>query len=221
MPTRSRVPRALRLIGCGLIGALYAAGPVPQPRVLPLDKVARSTEGKSLSQMPAGAYRTDNDHTHIYFTISHVGFSSTHGRFDKFDGTLDFRPQDPGGSPLAVTIDARSVDMNQHELEAVLRSDRFFASDRYPEIRFVSRALAITGPREGVLHGNLTMRGLTRPVELKVRLNRFLVDDELKWTRFGFSASGTLKRSDWGMTAVPLVGDEVTLSIDVEFLKVV
>jgi len=70
-----------------------------------------------------------------------------------------------------------------------------------------------------VLTGDLTMHGMTRPVALKVKLNKFLVGKELKFCRFGFTATGVLKRSDWGLGAVPFVGDEVTLDLNVEFTK--
>jgi len=65
------------------------------------------------------------------------------------------------------------------------------------------------------------MHGVTRPITLDVRLNKFLVDKELKFCRFGFSATGLLKRSQWGLGDVPLVGDDVKLELEIEFLKVV
>jgi polyisoprenoid-binding protein YceI len=176
---------------------------------------------KTLADMPAGLYKSDNNHTHIYFTYSHVGFSNAHGRFDKFDGQLNFVPNAPATSSVSFTVDPASIDTNIPELEALLKGSGFFDVAKDPEMTFVSHGLARLNQNEGVLTGDLTMHGVKRPIELKVKLNKFLVGKELKFCRFGFTATGLLKRSDWGLGAVPLVGDDVTLDLNAEFTKTV
>ena len=173
-----------------------------------------------LADMPGGLYRADNQHTDIYFAYDHVGFSHARGRFDKFAGTLNYNPGHPEQSPVEFTVDPTSVDTNVPELDRILRGHHFFNVGRYPEIRFVSRGLRRTSATTGALAGDLTMHGVTRRVVLDVRLNKFLVDPELKFCRFGFSAGGTLKRSQWGLGDIPLVGDDIRLDLEIEFLKV-
>ena len=185
---------------------------------VPLPCLAEQT-AHTLRDMPAGLYKSDNQHTHIYFTYDHVGFSRAHGRFDKFDGQLNFDPQKIEHGTASFTIDASSIDMNVPELEQLLKSAKFFDAADMGQITFKSTALKLTSNNKGVLEGALTMHGVTRPVTLGVTLNKFLVDDELKFCRFGFTVTGTLKRSQWGLGAVPLVGDDVVLDIDTEFVK--
>ena len=174
-----------------------------------------------LADMPSGLYRSDNGHTDIYFMYSHVGFTQAHARFDRFSGSFDYNPQFPERSPVTFTIDPASVDSNVSELDRILKGKHFFNVDRYPEIKFVGHDLKRTSSTTGVLDGDLTMHGITRRVALDVRLNKFLVDKELKFCRFGFSVKGTLQRSAWGLGDIPLVGDDISLDLEVEFLKAV
>ena len=174
-----------------------------------------------LAGMPRGLYRADNQHTDIYFAYDHVGFSHARARFDRFAGTLSYNPQRPEQSPAEFTVDPASVNTNVPELDRILKGHHFFNVGRYADIRFMSRSLRRTSATTGVLAGDLTLHGVTRAVTLDVRLNKFLVDSELKFCRFGFSASGVLKRSQWGLGDIPLVGDDIRLELEVEFVKVV
>lgn len=181
---------------------------------------AQNDEGHhSLADMPPGLYKSDNEHTNIYFTYDHVGFSHSHARFDKFAGTLNYDPRHPEQSPVRFTIDPASVDTNTPELDRILKGRHFFNVARYPEIKFAGYRLRRLSPTNAVFEGDLTMHGVTRRISLDVRLNKFLVDSELKFCRFGFSATGKLKRSQWGFGDVPLVGDEINLTLEIEFLK--
>ena len=174
-----------------------------------------------LANMPAGLYKTDNNHTHLYFTYSHVGFSRSHGRFDRFSGELQFDPKNPESSAVTFTIDPTSIDMNVSDLDAQLKGANFFDVASIHEIKFVGHGFLRRSGTEGSLIGDLTMHGVTHPVTLAVRLNKFLVSATPKFTRFGFTATGTIKRSEWGLGNVPLVGDDVALDFDVEFTKAV
>lgn len=199
-----------------LLSATFVAVLVAWPGIAQID------EGHHpLADMPGGLYRSDNQHTDIYFTYSHVGFSHTHARFDKFEGSLNYDPRHPEKSPVTFTIDPASIDTNVPELDRVLRGHHFFDVGRYREIRFVGRTLRRISPTSGVLYGDLTLHNVTHRVILNVRLNKFLVDKELKFCRFGFSANGILKRSQWGLGDIPLVGDIVDLELEIEFQKVV
>ena len=190
-----------------------------------IDSAAESVKAEEppqlLANMPAGLYRTDNNHTHLYFTYSHVGFSRSHGRFDRFSGELHFDPKDPESSAVTFTIDPTSIDMNVSDLDEQLKGANFFDVANIHEIKFIGHGLLRGSNTEGSLIGDLTMHGVTHPVTLAVRLNKFLVSATPKFTRFGFTATGTIKRSEWGLGNVPLVGDDVALEFDVEFTKVV
>jgi polyisoprenoid-binding protein YceI len=186
--------------------------------------VAAAADSKlpqTLGNMPAGRYATDNDHTHIYFTYSHVGFSHAHGRFDKFSGEFNFDPKSPEATRVIFTIDPASIDTNVPELDAQLKGRGFFDVANIHEIKFVGNGFLRGSDLQGSLIGDLTMHGVTHPVTLAVRLNKFLVAETPKFNRFGFTATATLSRSQWGLGNVPLVGDEVALEIDVEFTKVI
>jgi len=176
---------------------------------------------RTLADMPRGLYKSDNLHTDIYFTYSHVGFTNAHARFDKFAGELNYDPQHPEKSPVTFTVDPETIDTNVPELDRVLKGKHFFNVERFPEMKFAGRRLRRTSLTTGVLDGDLTMHGVTRTIALNVHLNKFLVDKELKFCRFGFSATGLLKRSQWGLGDVPLVGDDIRLELEIEFLKVV
>ena len=197
----------LRAIVVAALLAPLSAGAEPPP--------------KTLSDMPAGLYKSDKQHTHIYFTYDHAGFSNSHGRFDRFDGQLNFDPKAIERGTASFTIDASSIDMNVPELEQLLRSAKFFDAADMGSITFTSTAFKRTSPNTALLTGSLTMHGVTHPVTLNVTLNKFLDDDELKFCRFGFTVTGTLERSQWGLGAVPLIPDEIKLDIDAEFVKAV
>src|SRR5690242_1181529 len=119
------------LVAALVMAAAFSSGP----------SWAADSPSPTLADMPAGLYKSDNQHTHVYFTYDHVGFSRSHGRFDKFSGQLIFDPLRPEHSSVVFTIDPASIDMNVPELEAVLRGSTFFdvANDR--EMKFVSRSL--------------------------------------------------------------------------------
>lgn len=169
-------------------------------------------------ELPEGGYRLDPDHTALLFKIDHLGFSQFVGRFDRIDAALDFDPSDPQASRLTVVVDMASVDVNPPAFAEELRGPDWFDVERFPEARFESRTIEVTGEDTGIVRGDLTLRGITRPVTLDVSFNGG-GDNLITGTyTLGFAASGTLERSDFGLGAyAPAVGDEVELEISVEF----
>jgi polyisoprenoid-binding protein YceI len=173
------------------------------------------------SALPAGTYRLDPEHATLLVKIDHLGFSQLVGRFDRFDATLDFDPADPAAARLSVTIDPASLDFNLPEFEDTLRGADWFDVARFPEARFDSREVAVTGAETARVTGDLTLHGATRPVTLEVTFNG--AGDSLVTGRYtlGFGASGTLLRSEFGLGGyAPAVGDEVVLEIHAEFQRV-
>ncbi len=210
MPLRPRLPNP-RLAAClGLALALGACG-----YLLP-----SHNQTLELAQLPGGAYRLDPEHASLLFKIDHFGFSELVGRFDRFEGSLDFDPKQPEAARLTVLVDTASIDLNLPKFEQDLRGSDWFDVAKFPQARFESRTIAITGEKTGRVTGDLTLHGTTAPVTLEVTFNGGA--DSLLTGRYtlGFAASGTLTRSTFGLGAyAPAVGDEVTLEIHAEFQR--
>jgi polyisoprenoid-binding protein YceI len=203
--------RALRRAALiALVGWLGACG-----HLLP------RAEAPPASELPAGSYRLDPEHAALLLKIDHLGFSQLVGRFDRFDATLDFDPEHPDAAKLVATIDPASIDFDLPKFEEELRGPDWFDVARFPEARFESRAIEITGERSGRITGDLSLHGITQPVTLDVTFNG--AGDSLVTGRYtlGFAATGTLSRSAFNLGAYgPAVGDEVTIEIHAEFQRV-
>lgn len=169
----------------------------------------------------ADRYKFDPEHTRVLYFVSHFGFSQMKGQFNRFDGDLSFDQKDPAKSTLAVTIYSDSVTMDHAKLDDHLKSKDFFDAGAHPTITFKSSKVEATGPKTGKVTGDLTLLGVTKPVTLAVAFNAEAVHPVTKATIAGFSATGKLKRSDYGMTfLVPQgIGDEVDIRIETEWVK--
>jgi polyisoprenoid-binding protein YceI len=178
--------------------------------------------------MPAGAdvWTFDKQNTLVRFTWDHVGLSRQSGQFLDVGGRLEFSPTDPEGGEVEVAIQAASLTTGVKAFDANLKSVDFFDVARHPVITFRSTGVRRTGARTGDLDGELTMLGIARPVTLRVTWNftgehPFAAANPTyrgKWVS-GFSATATVRRSEWGLTrALPLIPDEIDITIEAEFL---
>lgn len=162
-------------------------------------------------------YEIDPGHTRVSFTINHLGYSMMPGFFNDITGVIRFDPKDVGQSRVDVKIKTDSITMGHAVLDKKLREPEYFNTKQYPIIRFRGTRIETTGMETGILTGNLTFLGVTRPVELKVRFNKKAWNSYMNTDVIGFSATGKINRSDFGMkTSLPDVGDEVKLRISVE-----
>lgn len=167
----------------------------------------------------AGAYRLDPDHAVLLWKIDHLGFSTFVGRFDRLAGSLDFDPERPTEAVLEVVVETASVSTHVPSLTSDLRTATWFATDRYPEARFVSRSVEVTGPASGIVEGELTLLGVTQPVTLDVTFNGGAANLLTGRYTLGFAASAVIDRTAFGLsTFAPAIGREVTLEIHAEFL---
>ena len=174
-----------------------------------------------LKAVTAGDYKLDPSHTSIIFNVGHLGFSSFASRFDKVEGTLTFDPAKPEASKLDISIDAASVNTNSSELDDKLRKADAFNVAQYPTMTFKTTKIERTSETTGKVTGDFTMLGATKPVTLDVTFFGAGEHPFYKKPTMGFTATGTLLRSDFGMkTWLPMVGDEVTIRISAEFNKV-
>jgi polyisoprenoid-binding protein YceI len=174
----------------------------------------------TLLAMPADAadrYEFDKSHTAILFFVSHLGFSNTVGKFTDFDGYFTFDEQKPETSTINVTIKPTGVRTSSDKLDEHLQNKDFFHTEQFPEVKFVSTSVKITGKNTGEITGDLTLLGVTKPVVLNVAFNKAGEHPMTKDQLAGFSATATIKRSEFGMNyGLGMVGDEVKLIIETE-----
>lgn len=177
-------------------------------------------ENDSRPAFVAGTYHLDPNHTSVTFRIMHMGFSRFTGRFDKIEGTMNFNANAPEQSGIDITVYPNSVNANNVKLEEELRGDKWFNVLKFQRATFRSNKIERASPTTGKVTGELTLMGVTKPLTLDVTLIGHGEHPMLKKPVLGFSATTTLKRSDFGLTNyLPMIGDEVTLQIETEFDK--
>jgi polyisoprenoid-binding protein YceI len=167
-----------------------------------------------------GTWDIDPLHTEVGFSVRHLMVSKVRGRFTRFEGSFVTAP-DPLNSSASATIDMTSIDTNNPTRDDDLRSKNFFEVDQYPQMTYRSTGLKVDG-EQFTLDGELTAHGITRPLPLRVEVNGFGADPYGN-QRSGFTATGSLKRSDFGMTfnvslegGGVMVGDRIDITIEVE-----
>lgn len=164
------------------------------------------------------SYTIDPAHTYPHFAISHLGFSTMHGRFNTTSGALTIDREGNTGS-VDATIDAASVDTGVKKRDDHLRSPDFLNVAEFPEITYKSTKVTLNGSTATV-QGNLTMVGVTKPVTLNVHHIKCGVHPMNKKQVCGFDATAAIKRSDFGVVyALPGVGDDMKLTFEVEAVK--
>lgn len=220
------------LMTCAVL-ALAACSPKPAetaktPTDMPVAPAASGIDAGltvPASTAPAGVYKIDPAHTNLSFRVSHLGYSHYTAGFDKVDGTLQFDPAKPSAMSLDVTIDPRSLDLNTPPagfLEELL-GKTFFDAAAFPSMTFKSTKVEVTGPKTADVTGDLTLHGVTKAVTLATTFNGGYAANAFDGARIGFSAKGSLKRSDFGMgSGLPApgtnfgVGDTVEITIETE-----
>lgn len=170
------------------------------------------------ARVAAGAYEVEPEHTQVLFGISRFGFSTYYGRFSQASGTLVFDPADPARSTLVISVPAATVSTASDKLNGVLKD--WFAVAQFPAMTFKSTKVTVTGIDRGIVTGDLTLHGVTRPLTLAVSFDGAGVDPATSKYTIGFDATGTLKRTDFGVsTFAPYIGDEVRLILSGAFVK--
>ncbi len=169
----------------------------------------------------AGTWQIDPNHTAAQFSVRHLGVSTVRGAFTKVTGTVKHDPSDATKDSIEVTIDANSVDTRVEMRDNDLRSARFFDVQKYPAITFHSKSVKVAGAGKMQITGDLTIHGVTKEVVLDVDGPTESIKDPMgKGQRMGASATTKVNRQDFGVSALPgVVGDEITITIDVEMTK--
>ena len=175
---------------------------------------------------PAGAYQLDARHVAVIWRVRHMGLGLYTARFDTVAGELNFDPQNPANSSVSVTIDANSVSTGLTNARGERAFDgeiaRVLGAETAPEIRFVSRSIALTGPATGLISGDLTLNGQTHPVILEAQFQGGRLVHLRNKHVLAFSGRTIIQRSQWGAGSVifnQFAGDAVEILIEAEFIQ--
>ena len=170
----------------------------------------------------AGTWAIDPVHSEVSFVVRHMMVSKVRGRFDKFEGTI-VTAEDPLASSVTAAVDLSSINTGQEQRDAHIRSADFFEVEKYPQMTFVSTGVK-SGEEGFILEGDLTLKGITKPVAFNLEVNG-IGPDAYGGTRIGFSAESQIGRSDFGVSfngpipGVPggaVVSENVTINLEIE-----
>lgn len=172
-----------------------------------------------------GTYTIDPVHTRIGFSARHAMVTKVRGSFKEFSGSGYFDADDPTQSQLEVAIKASSIDTGSPDRDGHLRSNDFLAMNEHPEIRFSSTDITRIGESRFKIAGDLTIRGITRPVSLEVEFTGSETDPYGQ-KRIGLEGRGTINRKDWGVnwnaaleSGGVLVSEKVNLEFDISAIR--
>ena len=170
----------------------------------------------------AGTWTIDPVHSEVSFVVRHMMVSKVRGRFDKFEGAIETAP-DPLQSTVTATVDLSSVNTGNDTRDNHIRSEDFFHVEKHPAMTFRSTGIRPEG-ENFLLDGDLSLRGVTRPVTFFLEVNGF-GPDPYGGTRTGFSATTEINRNDWnvsyngpipGASSGMVLSDRVTINLEIE-----
>lgn len=204
------------MAGCATIAGppQLASGPFPTAPV-----------ADTAIEAASGGYTLDPRHTSVIWRVRHQNMSMFTARFDTIAGKLNFDAAAPAKSTLTASIDANSVDTGLKGKDSGFDAQiaEVIGAKKTPQITFVSRSITRTGAHTGLVAGDLTMNGVTRPAVLETTFENFVARTVVEPKPvIAFSAHAVLKRSDWGATNTVFslfAGDEVELIVETEMIK--
>lgn len=182
--------------------------------------VAQAALTRVPSEVQSGDYKLDSEHGKITWSVDHLGFSTYVGQFVNVQAELKLDPANPSASTLTATIPLTDVASNSDGLNRHLQTADFFDTANHPVATFRSTRIVVDldDRDEATVHGDLTLRGVTRPVVMEVEFNQ--AGPTRGGYKAGFDGEATIKRSDFGITfGLPALGDEVKLHVEGEFVR--
>ena len=177
---------------------------------------------ETTTAVPTGTWTVDPAHSRVEFAVKHMGIATVRGNFGTFEGKLEFGPN---GAYAAGTAETASINTDEPQRDAHLRSPDFFDAEVNPQIAFASTEITPVDDETFRIAGDLTMHGITRPVTLHAEVQGIDVDP---WgnERVGLEVTGQINRSDWDMkfnqalgSGNMLVSDKVKLALDISAIK--
>jgi polyisoprenoid-binding protein YceI len=175
--------------------------------------------------MKAIKWTIDPMHSEVQFKVKHLVISTVTGSFKKFNGEVISSDDDFNNANIHFTMDVNSIDTNQHQRDEHLKAGDFFNAQVYPEINFESTSFSKKGDDEYKLKGNLTMKGVTKPVELDVEYGGS-EKDQMGNTKHGFEVTGKINRKEFGLTYNALtetgglaLGEDIKLVANIQIAK--
>ncbi len=170
-------------------------------------------------------YKIDTAHSEITFKVKHLMITNVTGSFTKFDATMEAEQADFSDAKISFEADVNSISTNNEQRDGHLKSDDFFAAEKFPKLSFVSTSFTKISDEEYTLTGNLTLRGVTKSIVLGVEYGG-TATDPYGQVKSGFEIGGKINRKDFGLTwgAVTeaggvVVSDEVKLHLAVQMIK--
>ncbi len=169
----------------------------------------------------ASSYKIDTAHTTVLFSIRHL-FTDVQGKFNKFEGKIEYDPENPAASSVSFTVDANSIDTSNEKRDGHLRSPDFFDVEKYPTLSFKSTKVEEKGKRTLEVTGDFTLHGVTKSITVPVKVLG-VIDSKDFGRKAGFSTSFTIDRQDYGLkwnkafdVGGTVLGDEVKIDINIE-----
>ena len=171
------------------------------------------------------AWQIDTAHSQIQFSVRHMMLAKVRGQFDKFSGTVHLDEANPAASTVDIQIEAASINTREPQRDGHLKSPDFFHVEKHPTLTFKSKRVDVKDSHHAVLIGDLTIRDVTKEVALDVE---YMGQSKTPFgtTNAGFEATTKINRKDWGLTWNAVletggvaVGDEITVTIDLEVVK--
>jgi polyisoprenoid-binding protein YceI len=172
------------------------------------------------------AWKIDNAHSMIQFSVRHMMISKVRGQLERFSGDINLNEAVPAETTVNVQVETASINTREPQRDAHLRSADFFDSEKFPNMTFKSKRVEVLDDHHARLTGDMTIKDVTRQMTLDVQ---YVGSAKSPWgmTSFGFAASGRINRKDWGLnwnkaleTGGFLVGDDIDLEIELELIQV-
>jgi polyisoprenoid-binding protein YceI len=211
-------------IVCFVASAMMALDEDPTTLRRELPTMATSTSTGTVTQLESGTWNLDASHSAVGFTVRHLMVSKVRGKFTDFTANVVVA-DDRGDSTVEAVVQMASIDTGDANRDNHLRTNDFFSVEDFPTMTLRSTGFEITGDDELVMHADLTIRGVTKPVDFAVEFGG-VGPDPWGGTRAGFNASATISRKDFGIewnapleTGGVVVADKVNIELDVELVK--
>jgi polyisoprenoid-binding protein YceI len=175
--------------------------------------------GADLSELPAGTYKSEQGHAYVAFQYWHQGFSRPIIRWGTTDATVIFDADNSENSKLTVTLPLEDIDTGVAAWDDHIKGEGFFDAANHPNVTFVSTDIEQIRDGYGTLTGDLTIKGVTKPFTLTGTVNKVGKHFRSGVDMFGVSATGSLKRSDFGVDKFAPSADDIEIMVEVEFQK--